>query len=317
MGTDTRIFDAGKGYGPLTNLRTMVDCTVAQHQGRWWMCICGVERGSHEIHLYSATLPEGAALSATGWTVTAKPEDPSRPALAAGKKRSHWWDGTGGRHCPSYAKGWDPDKNAWVERIYYAGAARDFMGPYAIGYLEWDGAEWVDQAAPAFTANEYWERGSVYEPNLIYHDGKWKMWYVAGANQDDYLVHGYAESPDGRTGWSHHRIVFAPEEKVFDFCVLPVAGGFEAVFAQVNVGKAELPKTGLWWTHAKEPSPVISDWSEPVRLSGPGPWKPVLSYDEKNPQKMFVFYDGQYTNTTGIGIPFHFTLNCLEIDRPA
>jgi hypothetical protein len=315
-GTHTRIFDAGKGYGSVTNLRILVDCTVAHRLGRWWMYACGVEKGSREIQLFSASLPEGAPLSAEGWVLTTDAGEPARPALAAGKVRSYWWDGAGGRHCPSYVKGWDPERELWVERIYYAGAARDFMGPYAIGYVEWDGARWVDQAAPAFTANEYWERGSVYEPNLIYHDGRWKMWYVAGANQDDYLVHGYSESPDGRTGWSPHQIVFAPEEKVFDFCVLPVANGYEAVIARVNVGKTEIPRTGLWWTHATDASPNIADWSEPVRLSGPGPWKPVLRYGELDPRKMFVFYDGQYPNTTGFGIPFHFTLNCLEIDRP-
>jgi hypothetical protein len=316
MATHTRIFDAGKGYGSFTSLRTLVDCTVVQRQGRWWMFVCGVEKAAREIHLYSASLPQGAPLSAAGWALTADEKDSTRPALLAGKMRSYWWDGAGGRHCPSYVQGWDPERNALVERIYYAGAARDFMGPYAIGYVEWDGERWMDQSAPAFTANEYWERGSVYEPNLIYHDRKWKMWYVAGANQDDYLVQGYAESPDGRTGWSHHRMVSAPEEKVFDFCVVPVGNGFEALVARVNVGKTELPETGLWWRRATDPLPNIADWSEPVRLSGPGPWKPVLRYGGSDPKKMFVFYDDQYPNTSGFGMPIHFTLNCLEIDRP-
>jgi hypothetical protein len=315
--THTRIFDAGKGFGSVSNLRTFVDCTIVNRQNRWWMFAGGVEKGSREIQLFSASLPEGAPLSAAGWNITLNENDPARPALLAGKTRSYWWDGAGGRHCPSYVKGWDPERNAWVERIYYAGAARDFMGPYAIGYVEWDGDRWVDQPAPVFTANEYWERGSVYEPNLIYHEGKWKMWFVAGANQDDYIVQGYSESADGRTGWSHHQMAFAQEEKVFDFCVLPVAGGFEAVFARVNVRNTDLPRTGLWWTRAENPSPNISDWSEPVRISGPGPWKPVLCYGETDPKKMFVFCDGAYPNTTGVGIPIHFTLDCLEIDRPS
>ena len=319
MPTETRttIFDAGNGYGSLTCLKTMVDCTVTRRQDRWWMFTCGVDTTSREIDMFSASLPEGSPLSATGWTITPDPKDPARPAILAGKTRSYWWDGKGGRHCPSYVAGWDPDKGAWAERIYYAGAARNFMGPYAIGYVEWDGNQWVDQSAPAFTANEYWERGSVYEPNLIYHDGKWKMWYVAGANQDDYLVQGYSESPNGRTDWSPHHIVFPPEDKVFDFCVLPVADRFEAVFARVNVGKSDLPKTGLWWCHAQEPSPNVSDWSDPVRLSAPGPWKPVLRYGETDPNRMFVFYDDQYPNPTGAGIPVHFTLNCLQLDRPS
>ncbi len=267
--------------------------------------------------MFSASLPAGAPLSAGGWVIAANTDDPGRPAALAPKSKSYWWDGKGGRHCPSYVRGWDPEKNSWVERIYHAGAAQQFMGPYAIGYVEWDGAQWVDQSAPVFFANEYWERGSVYEPNLIYHDGKWKMWYVAGANQDDYLVQGYAESPNGRTDWSAHRIVFAAEEKVFDFCVVPVEDGYDAVFARVNVGKGELPLTGLWWCHSKEPSPVIADWSEPVRIAGAGPWKPVLIFDEANPKKMFVFHDNTYPNTSGAGMPFHFTIDCLEMERPA
>ncbi len=310
----TRIFDAGKGYGSITELKTLVDCTVVKRDDRWSMFTCGVDKTSWEIDMFSASLRAGSPLSADGWTIAADAQNPARPAVLALKTHSYWWDGKGGRHCPSYARGWDPEKMAWVERIYYAGAAQHFMGPYAIGYLEWDGAQWVDQAAPVFFANEYWERGSVYEPNVLYHDGRWKMWYVAGANQDDYLVQGYAESPDGRTGWSVHRTVFAAEEKVFDFCVVPAEqGGFDAVFARVNVGKGELPKTGLWWCHAKEPSPVISDWSEAVRIAGPGAWKPVLVYDAG---KMFVFHDNTYPNTSGVGMPVHFTIDCLERERP-
>lgn len=156
------------------------------------MFACADTKTLPEISLFSASLPEGEPLSASGWEITADSQDPQKPAPLAGKFASYWWDGKGGRHCPSYVKGWDPDKGAWVERIYCAGASQDYMGPYVIGYVEWDGVNWVDQAAPAFTANEYWEHGSVYEPNLVYHDGKWKMWYVAGANQDDYLVQGYA-----------------------------------------------------------------------------------------------------------------------------
>ena len=312
----TRIFDAGKGYGPITKLRTLVDITVAKREGRWWMFACGVELGSAEIQMYSASLPEGAPLSASGWTLTPDPSDATKPALLAGKTRSYGWDGKGGRHCPSYGKGWDPAKKAWVERIYYAGAALHFMGPYAIGYLEWDGARWIDQPTPAFEANQPWEHGSVYEPNLVYHDGKWRMWYVAGANQEDYLVQGYSESPDGRGDWSPHRMVFAPGEKVFDFCVEPVGDGFEAVFSRVNVSNADLPKTGLWWCRAKEPSADIADWSEPVRISGPGPWKPVLRYGETDPGRMFVFHDGVYPAAPGSVIPINFTVECLEMQRP-
>ena len=147
-------------------------------------------------------------------------------------ERSKSWDGNGGRHCPSYVKGWDPARANGVERIYYAGAADNLWGPYTIGFLEWNGEEWIDQPEPVFTPNEDWEHGSVYEPNLIYHDGKWQMWYVAGSNHEDNLIHGYAESDDGRTGWSKHVVFAPPEMKMFDFCVRQRGVGFDAIFAR-------------------------------------------------------------------------------------
>lgn len=117
-----------------------------------------------------------------------------RPGSAAGelapvaeREFSSAWDGKGGRHCSSCVKGWDPAKGDCVERIYYAGAAENLWGPYRVGFLQWDGKKRADQPEPAFAANEEWEHGSVYEPHLIYHDGKWKMRYVAGSNQEDYL----------------------------------------------------------------------------------------------------------------------------------
>jgi hypothetical protein len=31
---------------------------------------------------------------------------------------------------------------------------------------------------------------------------------------------------------------------------------------------------------------------------------------------MFVFHDGAYENTSGVGMPIHFTLHCLRAPRP-
>lgn len=220
-------------------------------------------------------------------------------------------------------KGWEPDRRAWVERLYYAGGAENVWGPYTIGYLEWDCGAWADQPAPVFVANEDWEHGSVYEPNLIYADGKWKMWYVAGSNHEDYLVQGFAESVDGRH-WSRHKMFFAPEEKVFDFCIINARNGYEAVFSRVWLGKTEAPPTtGLWWCQSKTPSSNISDWSTPVQIMTAedrgwhsGPWKPAFQYGETDSEKMFVFFDGMYSKSGGGPFPYAFTLGCLELDRP-
>jgi hypothetical protein len=212
-GRETKIFDPADGFAPLTDPISITDSTVAKRGDRWWMYMGGRVKGKPGINFFSASLPEGAPLSAGGWIVTPERNDGTKIAHLAGQEISKNWDLRGGRHCPSYVRGWDPQRREWVERIYYAGGAGNFLGPYTIGYLEWDGNKWLDQPAPCFVANEEWEHGSVYEPNLIYHDGKWKLWYVAGSNQEDYLVHGYAESADGRTNWTKHQIFFPAQER--------------------------------------------------------------------------------------------------------
>jgi hypothetical protein len=324
QGKETKIFDPAEGFAPLTDAVILTDASVVERDNRWWMYLAGRALNRPSIELFSASLPEGALLSATGWKLTSQNADHTKIADLAGHESSKSWDLQGGRHCPSYVRGFDPKRKTWVERIYYAGGASNVWGPYTIGYLEWDGSKWIDQPAPVFTANEEWEHGSVYEPNLIYRDGMWRMWYVAGSNQEDYIVQGYAESADGRSGWSKHKVFFGPEEKVFDFCVSETRNGYEAVFSRVMLGK-QLPAApaGLWWCEAKTPSSNMSDWSKPVQIMTAedrgwhsGPWKPSLRYGDGDAKKMFVFFDGLYPKPNAGPFPYVFTLGCLELERP-
>lgn len=297
----------------------LLDATVVHRTGRWCMFLAGQPEGYGPTDIYSACLPVGTPLAPTRWI-------PSRDSggqliPVAGRTFSHPWDGDGGRHCPSYVKGWNPHKHCWTERIYYAGAAGNLWGPYAIGYLEWDGTQWVDQAQPAFVAKEDWEHGSVYEPNLVYHGGKWRMWYVAGSNQENYLVHGYSESEDGLTGWSEHTIFAPPEMKMFDFCVRRRGGGYDAIFSRVWLQGGDPPsEAGLWWCRSKEPWARFSEWGQPVHImtaedSGwhSGPWKPSFAFDEQRSDRMLVFFDGAYRTSDPGPFPFAFTLGCTEI----
>jgi len=318
------VFDPAAGFAQLVDLAEITDATLAQRANRWWMYLAGQTVHDASTHLFSASLPENAPLASTGWRITADPPGSTKVALLSGRSRSAAWDQNGGRHCPAYVKGWDPHRRTWVERIYYAGSAEQLWGPYTIGYLEWNGEAWLDQPAPAFTASEPWERGSVYEPNVLFHDGKWKLWYVSGSNHEDYLVHGYAESEDGRSNWTRHK-VFAPAEcKLFDFCVIPCQHHFEAVFSRVWVAKTPPPEsTGLWWCQCDTPSPEFSAWSEPVPiLTAAGspwhsaPWKPAVRSSETHPNTLLVFFDGlRHTGDPG-PFPFAFTLGCLELERP-
>ena len=319
LGTETKIFDprdtsTGSGGAEL------VDASVAQRGEQWWMYLAGQAQGSGATDLYSASLPLGAPLSATGWKISRSTRE---PLPVAGRSLSQAWDGKGGRHCPCYVRGWDHSEREWRERIYYAGAAQNLWGPYTIGFLEWDGQRWMDKVSPVFTATEDWEHGSVYEPNLIYHDGKWKMWYVAGSNHEDYLAQGYAESENG-INWSQHRLFAPPEMRMFDFCTLQRGGSFDAIFARVWVREGSAPpESGLWWCRSPEPSAKLSDWSQPIQIMTAedrgwhsGPWKPSFQFEQATGNRALVFFDGSYRTSDPGPFPFAFTLGCLEIDLP-
>jgi len=137
-GTEHKIFDPRDVLLP-TRGDELLDASVVQRNGAWWMCLAGQAHGQGAPNIFSASLPQKDPLSAQGWT-------PIRDALGelqplAGKDHSKNWEGAGGRHCPSYVKGWDSKKGEWIERIYYAGGAEFAWGPYRIGYLEWDGTQ--------------------------------------------------------------------------------------------------------------------------------------------------------------------------------
>jgi hypothetical protein len=320
-GRETKLFDprdpSTEGAG-----MELTDASIVEHQGGWRMILAGQKAAGMPTDLYMAALDPGAPLAATGWRLIR--DSNGDPAPLCGRQHSAGWDGQGGRHCPSYVRGWDPQAGREVERIYYAGAAQNSWGPYAIGFLEWDGESWVDQPAPAFVAEEEWERGSVYEPHLIYHDGKWRMWYVAGSTHEKHIVQGYAESADGRTGWSRHE-VFAPVDmSMFDFCVRRRGEGYEAIFARLWLGDGPpSAETGLWWCHSPVPSGRLADWGEPVRVMGAAeqgwhsaPWKPSFDFADEAGRKALIFFDGCYRTDDPGPFPFVFTVGCLETELP-
>ena len=164
----------------------------------------------------------------------------------------------------------------------------------------------------------------MYEPNLIYHDGKWKMWYVAGSNHENYLIHGYAESENGRTDWSEHQVFAEPELKVFDFCVRQRGSEFHSIFARVWVGGDSPPRdTGLWWCRAPQPWSRLSEWSQPVQIMTAddrgwhsGAWKPSFEFDGDTGERAFLFFDGLYRTSDPGPFPFAFTLGCVNVDLP-
>jgi hypothetical protein len=104
---------------------------------------------------------------------------------------SHAWDLKGGRHCPSYVRGWDPDRGIWVERIYYAGGAANVWDPYGKVFdfcviLGQQGFEavfsrvWLGQGTPPPTTGLWWCQAktqySEADPDrmLVFFDGLYR-----------------------------------------------------------------------------------------------------------------------------------------------
>jgi len=319
-GKETKIFDPLDAT-TASGGSEVLDASVVKRGDRWWMFLAGQEHGYGAPQLYSASLAAGAPLGVQGWTLTRRATGelkPLAPPSATGR-----WDSGGGRHCPAFVKGWDPHRQRWVERIYYAGAAEHIGGPYTIGYLEWEGEGWTPQEKAVFAGVEQWEHGSVFEPNLIFHDGRWKMWYVAGSNAEDYLAHGYAESADGRE-WTVRQLFAPPEMRMYDFCVREREGGFDAVYARAWLKAGDPPpETGLWHCRAKSPSGVLAEWGEAQQLMGAenrgwhaGPWKPSVACEPEDAGQVLVFFDGMKRIEGGGPFPFVFTQGCLEVEAP-
>jgi hypothetical protein len=122
LGIERKVFDpldASTGSGGAE----LLDASVVQRSEQWWMYLAGQAGGYGATDIYSASLPSGAPLSATGWNLTRRPAGELMPVAARVFSRTR--DGNGGRHSPSHVMGWDPRRGEWVERIYYAGAAEN------------------------------------------------------------------------------------------------------------------------------------------------------------------------------------------------
>ena len=305
QGSMMPVFDGSTGFGKFTGLRNFTDATIVRRGDGWWMYGAALlVAPSPAINLASAFLPAGTPLSAAGWTITTLPGKAEQAAALMPASPAGRWDV--GRHCPCYVRGWDAsadgDKGAWRERLYYAGSATTFGGPYTIGFAEWDGSRWVSQDTPCLKAAEPWEHGNVGEPNVLFHNEHWQMWYTAGPDTLMHYAQGYAVSDDGRNWWQ--RSVFMPaEQEVFDYSVVPANGRLEAIFSRGSPNaRPAKPKDGLWWSYTTKSPQTREGWSEPQRIlsvtsaspawCGNAIWKPSFHYDQNDPSRMWLFFDG-------------------------
>ena len=142
LGTEVKVFDP-RDFATGSDGAELLDASVVRRGNQWWMYLAGQLDGYGATDIYSASLPPTMPLSASGWRFSR--DNGGKLAALASRNSSLTWDGKGGRHCPSYVKGWDPVNSAWVERIYYAGSADNLWGPYAIGFLEWKDDAWRDR----------------------------------------------------------------------------------------------------------------------------------------------------------------------------
>ena len=88
-----------------------------------------------------------------------------------------------------------------------------------------DGISWTKYPDPVLIPTEDWETSGVTHPTVIFHDGKFKMWYAALGSGT--WRAGYAESPDG-ISWSK-----SPENPL-DLPTLGHLGGLDIIFYENN-----------------------------------------------------------------------------------
>lgn len=294
---------SGSGLAGLRNLDTVADPSVTWRDGRWWMVLGGTRGEDRVVRLFSA---ESAAAD-SGWVIAAEPDDPGSARQLTAAPPSDAWDATG-YHCPSFVRGADRT-GAVVERIYYASSAawESLYGPYQIGVLQWDGEAWNRCAEPIFHADEAWERGTVLEPNVLYHEGRWLMRYTAGLADGAEPVTGLAESPDGIGGW---RRLGVRTPGCFDAVVAQGDDGFDLITARHPLDSVFTPAHGLWWSHGDVPD---GGWGTARQLlqtadgtpwHDAGAWKPTAVIDKDDLVVLFTTAQrasNPYVPALGIG----------------
>src|SRR5437868_2361617 len=63
---ESKIFDPRDASTPSYGCE-LLDCSVARRGNDWWMVLAGQPNGHGATDLFSANLPRGSRLSATGW----------------------------------------------------------------------------------------------------------------------------------------------------------------------------------------------------------------------------------------------------------
>lgn len=279
------------GVAHLRNVDTVADVSVTRADGHWAMVLGATSGDSSVIGIYSARLPRGATLDSADWAIATEPGDPAVAAALAPVPPAGAWDATG-YHCPVHVQG------GGARRVYYASTPeRSLYGPYRIGCLEWEGGRWHRRPEPVFTAREAWERGTVLEPNVVYADGWWRIYYAAGLTETEGAVIGYAESRDGLSGWRCRRVELADGE--FDAAVAAAARGFHRVTARHPAHRPLEPGDGLWLSRAHGldrpswmPEDQLVESVDGTAWHRGGVWKPSVVVDPARPDEGHVFFNG-------------------------
>jgi hypothetical protein len=280
MSGPVKLFDASAGYEPVANLMAAGDPDVHWIDDRWWMFF-GAAHTDEKVNLFSASLPPGAPITSTDWTITTDPADPSRavPLVAhpAAGRFNEWL------HTPSYVRGVEPRTGATIERIYYtASRARTGRGgamdrEFTIGALERSATGWRPLDKPVLVGTT--QRPQVLEPKAGYWDGRWRIWYMNTPKAVDESVQPdnrieYVESEDGLGGWSPPVVLLDDDLHHHDAAVARVNDVYVMVVASAPnlYDEPDYPPQGLWLLTSRTPSGDRADWTaEPLPiLTGDG-----------------------------------------------
>lgn len=303
------LFDMARGI-PARNVLGLSDPDVHLVDGRWTMFLGGFTT-RFRVAIFRATLPPGAPIASTAWSLVTDPRDRRYALQLVDDPPRGAWD-RNGMHAPAYVRAVGPD-GASDERIYYAGrSSAATTGPrsrYAIGCLRRTPRGWVRHGPPVHVGTA--RRPSVLEPLVRFEGGVWHMWYLSAIGEvgrgelPDYRIE-HTTSEDGLR-WGAPHVLFTGDDGFFDADVRRVGDGYTMIVARgTNLyATPEFPPQGLWLLRAAAVSGDRSDWSaEPMRVLdtdvAPRPWfaagacGPSLVHGDTDADAdaMYVFFTG-------------------------
>lgn len=149
---------------------------------------------------------------------------------------------------------------------------------------------------PVLTVSEAWEQTAIQEPNVLYRDGLYRMWYTGGW---EHTSIGYAESVDGLHFHKYPQPVLGNGAGSFSgsaahFSVIWHSGQYIMYFADLNDPAGEHAAVSTDGIHFTSPVDILSPGDADTSLANTTVWDDDtgwhMLYDSKTPADIWQMF---------------------------